>query len=154
MVAEIAARKLFIGPRLKRLRRDLALTQTRMAEDLAVSPSYLNLLERSQRPVTAQILLRLAEAYDVDLRSLGAEGDEQAVLDLAEVLSDPIFRDLAVPRHELTELAGAAPGVVEAMGRLYRSYLEARRREGLAQARVPERDHDTVSDPVGWVRDR
>src|SRR3712207_7980743 len=87
MVAEIAARKLFIGPRLKRLRRDLALTQTRMAEDLAVSPSYLNLLERNQRPVTAQILLRLAEAYDVDLRSLGADGDEQATIELAEILS-------------------------------------------------------------------
>ena len=69
MAGETDSRKLFIGPRLKRLRRDLALTQTRMAEDLGMSPSYLNLMERSQRPVTAQILLRLAEAYDVDLRS-------------------------------------------------------------------------------------
>jgi predicted transcriptional regulator/DNA-binding XRE family transcriptional regulator len=154
MVAEIATRKLFIGPRLKRLRRDLALTQTRMAEDLAVSPSYLNLLERNQRPVTAQILLRLAETYDVDLRSLGADGDEQAAIELAEVLSDPLFRDLTVPRHELTDIAGAAPAVLEAVGRLYRAYLEARRREDLAQARVPDRDDPVASDPVDWVRDR
>src|SRR5919107_4575340 len=97
-------RKLFLGARMKRLRRDLGLTQTRMAEDLGVSPSYLNLLERNQRPVTAQILLRLAEAYDVDLRSLGADGDEQATIELAEVLSDPLFRDVSVPRHELTDL--------------------------------------------------
>ena len=66
-------RKLFLGARLKRLRRDLGLTQTRMAEDLGVSPSYLNLLERNQRPVTAQVLLRLAEAYDLDLKSLSSD---------------------------------------------------------------------------------
>jgi XRE family transcriptional regulator, fatty acid utilization regulator len=154
MAGETDSRKLFIGPRLKRLRRDLALTQTRMAEDLGMSPSYLNLLERSQRPVTAQILLRLAEAYDVDLRSLGAEGDEQAVVELAEVLSDPLFRDLGVPRHELSEVASAAPAVVEAVGRLYGAYREARRREELVQARVPERDDTIASDPVDWVRDR
>ena len=40
-----------------------------MAEDLGVSPSYLNHLERNQRPVTAQVLLRLAETYDIDIRS-------------------------------------------------------------------------------------
>src|SRR3712207_1303765 len=134
MGADIGSRKLFIGPRVKRLRRDMALTQTRMAEDLGVSPSYLNLLERNQRPVTAQVLLRLAEAYDIDLRSLGAEGDEQAVIELAEVLSDPLFRDLTVPRHELADVAGAAPAVVDAVGRLYRAYVEARRRQDLAQA--------------------
>jgi transcriptional regulator with XRE-family HTH domain len=55
-----ADRKLFLGGRLKRLRRDLALTQTAMAGDLGVSPSYLNHIERNQRPVSAQLLLRLA----------------------------------------------------------------------------------------------
>ncbi|WP_139302219.1 helix-turn-helix domain-containing protein, partial [Pseudomonas syringae] len=56
-------RKLFLGARLKRLRRDLSLTQTAMAADLGVSPSYLNHIERNQRPVSAQLLLRLAETY-------------------------------------------------------------------------------------------
>ncbi|MCE3290426.1 MAG: family transcriptional regulator, partial [Caulobacter sp.] len=46
-------KKLFLGGRLKRLRRDLGVTQAAMAEQLKVSPSYLNLLERNQRPVTA-----------------------------------------------------------------------------------------------------
>ena len=66
-------KKLFLGGRLKRLRRDLGVTQARMAEELGVSASYLNLLERNQRPVTAQLLLRLADAYDLDLRSLSAD---------------------------------------------------------------------------------
>ena len=72
-------KKLFLGARLKRLRRELDLTQSRMAEELGVSASYLNLLERNQRPVTAQVLLRLAEAYDLDLRSLTSDGDTAGV---------------------------------------------------------------------------
>jgi transcriptional regulator with XRE-family HTH domain len=48
-----------MGPRLKRLRRELGLTQQAMADDLAISPSYVALLERNQRPFTADLLLRL-----------------------------------------------------------------------------------------------
>ncbi|HWL94856.1 MAG TPA: helix-turn-helix transcriptional regulator, partial [Phycisphaerae bacterium] len=68
--ASSAARKLFIGPRFRRLRRQLSLSQTQMAEELGISPSYVNLIERNQRPVTAQILVKMAEAYDIDLRDL------------------------------------------------------------------------------------
>lgn len=40
-------KKLFVGARIRRLRRELGLTQSAMAEDLGVSPSYLNLIERN-----------------------------------------------------------------------------------------------------------
>lgn len=146
-------RKLFLGARLKRLRRELGLTQTRMAEDLGVSPSYLNLLERNQRPVTAQVLLRLAEAYDLDLKNLSTDQEGGSAGDLAEVLSDQLFRDLGVPRHEIAEVAESAPGVAEAMVRLYRTYLEKRRLSELGAVGRPEDgtfDHPSPSD---WVRD-
>jgi predicted transcriptional regulator/transcriptional regulator with XRE-family HTH domain len=119
-------RKLFLGARLRRLRRDLGLTQSRMAEDLGVSPSYLNLLERNQRPVTAQVLLRLAETYDLDLRSLTADG-EGGGAGLTEVFADPLFQDLAVSRHEVAEVAENAPGVAEAVLRLYQAFADRRR---------------------------
>src|SRR5215510_9910253 len=96
-------KKLFLGVRLKRLRRDLGLTQTRMASDLGVSPSYLNLLERNQRPVTAQVLLRLADAYDLDIKALSAGADTSDVSDLNEVFADRLFADLGIPRHEIAE---------------------------------------------------
>jgi len=73
----LADRKLFIGPRLRRIRRELGQSQTQMAERLGISPSYVNLIERNQRPVTAQILLRMAEVYDVDLRGLAAGDDDR-----------------------------------------------------------------------------
>jgi len=155
-MAATTDRKLFLGPRLKRLRRELGLTQTRMAEDLGVSPSYLNLLERNQRPVTAQVLLRLAEAYDLDLKSLASDPESAGATGLSEIFSDQMFRDLAVPRHELAEVADIAPGVSEAVVRLYRAYLDQRRLAELGTIGRPEEGGATAAStvtPSDWVRD-
>jgi hypothetical protein len=146
-------RKLFLGGRLKRLRRDLALNQTRMAEGLGVSPSYLNHLERNQRPVTARILLRLAEAYDVDLRSFSGESDAAGEADLQEVFADPLFKGLAIPRHEVLDLAENAPGAAEAITRLYRAYAEGRRRAAQAPGPDAPLDGRLALSPLSWVRD-
>jgi XRE family transcriptional regulator, fatty acid utilization regulator len=99
-------RKLYLGGRLRRLRRELGLNQSAMAGELGISPSYLNHLERNQRPVTAQVLLKLAEIYDVELRGFAAEGPAGTGVDqLGEILSDPMFADIGIPRYELLEVA-------------------------------------------------
>ncbi len=150
-----AQKKLFLGARLKRLRRDLGVTQVRMAEDLGVSASYLNLLERNQRPVTAQVLLRLAETYDLDLRSLSSDPQGGGATGLSEVFADQMFRDLGVARHELTEVAENAPGVAEAITRLYRAYLDGRRFGGASAFERPEDSGFSggALTPSDWVRD-
>ena len=66
----MAEQKLFAGHAVRRIRRATGLTQAAMAEVLQVSPSYLNLIERNQRPLTASIMLRLADRYDFDPRTL------------------------------------------------------------------------------------
>jgi predicted transcriptional regulator/DNA-binding XRE family transcriptional regulator len=150
-MTERSERKLFMGARLRRLRRELDLTQARMAEDLRVSPSYLNLIERNQRPVTAQVLLRLADAYELDLRSFSAEAEAAGAASLTEVFADPLFRDLALSRHEVAELVETAPGVGEAVVRLYQAYLDRRR---LSEGEVG--DGHAAGGPVtttDWVRD-
>jgi transcriptional regulator with XRE-family HTH domain len=146
-------KKLFLGGRLKRLRRDLGVTQSRMAENLGVSASYLNLLERNQRPVTAQILLRLADAYDLDLRSLSAD-DPGGGAGLDEVLADKMFADLGVSRHEAAEVAELSPGIAEAMARLYRAYLDRGRLIDLGAFERPDGATPvSSSSPTDWVRD-
>jgi XRE family transcriptional regulator, fatty acid utilization regulator len=142
-------KKLFVGGRLKRLRRELGVTQSAMAAELKVSSSYLNLLERNQRPVTAQVLLRLAEAYDLDLRSLSAdEPDGEA--GLHEVLADKMFADLSISRHEVTDVAEVAPGVAEALVRLYRGYID---RGALIDLGAFETRDGVGASPTEWVRD-
>ena len=48
----MADMKIFAGPRVRRMRNTLGITQTAMAEGLGISPSYLNLIEHNRRKVT------------------------------------------------------------------------------------------------------
>src|SRR3954466_2644360 len=92
--------KLYLGHRIRRLRRDRGLSQTDMAASLGISPSYLNHLERNQRPVTAALLLKLADIYEVDVRSFASSGGTRTGPDeLAEIFSDALLRDIGVPRY-------------------------------------------------------
>lgn len=147
----MAERKLYLGRQLRRLRRELGLNQSAMAAEIGVSPSYLNHLERNQRPVTAGVLLRLAEAYDVDLKSFAAEGGEGTGVDqLAEIFADPMLGGFAVPRYELVEMADNAPAAADAVSRLYAALVEMRRRPAEAGAGG---DEQTALSPQAWVRD-
>ncbi len=56
-------RKILAGARLRKLRNELGLSQVAMAQDLDISASYLNLIERNLRPITAQLLIKLSESY-------------------------------------------------------------------------------------------
>jgi XRE family transcriptional regulator, fatty acid utilization regulator len=104
-----SGKKLFVGPRFRRIRQQLGLSQTQIAEGLGISPSYINLIERNQRPVTAQILLRLAETYDLDLRDLATADEDRFFAELNEIFSDPLFRQIDLPKQELRDLANSAP---------------------------------------------
>lgn len=134
-------RKLFVGARLKRLRLSRALSQTRMAEDLGISVSYLNLIERNQRPLTAAVLLKLAQTYDVDLRAFGGDDGEAVSAELARVFADPLLGGIEASRAELAEVAAAAPGVAQALLRLHAA----------ASAGGPATHPDIEPEPVAEV---
>jgi predicted transcriptional regulator/transcriptional regulator with XRE-family HTH domain len=116
--------KIFAGARLRKLRRERGLTQADAAEALGLSASYLNLLERNQRPVTARVLLALAETFDVDVRAFATESDRQLLADLREAAADPVLCGLELDRIELNEVADSHPRIAEALTRLYHSYRE------------------------------
>ena len=119
----MAERKIFAGPRVRRLRQTLGLTQTAMAEGLAISPSYLNLIERNQRPLTVQLLLRLSSVYKVDLDQLQGEGGGVAA-QLREVFADPLLAGEIPGDQELIEVAEGAPNAAVGIIKLYRAYKE------------------------------
>ena len=133
----------------------MGLSQTQIAEGLGISPSYINLIERNQRPVTAQILLRLAEAYDLDLRDLATADEDRFFAELNEIFSDPLFRQIDLPKQELRDLAELCPGVTHSLQRLYAAYTEARRGETLVAAQMADRDEGTrfEANPIERVRD-
>src|SRR3979411_246306 len=116
-MASDSGKKLFVGPRFRRIRQQLGLSQTQRSEGLEISPSYINLIERNQRPVTAQILLRLAETYDLDLRDLATADEDRFFAELNEIFSDPLFRQIDLPKQELRDLAELCPGVTQSLQR-------------------------------------
>ena len=117
--------KTFIGPRLRRLRVEHGQTQAQMARALGISTSYVNLLEKNERPVSVPVMLKLFELYGIEWRDI-AEDDETAHLaDLRAALADPIFEG---DRPDLTQIRAAlthAPDLALCFLRLHRSYLAA-----------------------------
>ncbi len=118
----MSERKLFAGARLRRLRLAQGVTQTRMAADLGVSVSYLNLIERNQRPLTAAFLLKLAATYNLDLRQLTGEDGDALASELERVFAEPVLAGIDVSRAELAEVAVASPGVAQALLRLHAAH--------------------------------
>ncbi|PZU20301.1 MAG: Cro/Cl family transcriptional regulator [Shinella sp.] len=139
----MAEKKIFAGPRVKRIRASLDLTQTAMAEALGISPSYLNLIERNQRPLTVQLLLKLATVYKVDLDELQGEA-AGAVGHLREIFADPLLAGEVPGEHELVELADAAPNAATALVKLYRAYKEQTARLSDLAALLAQEGHETT----------
>ena len=119
----MADRKIFAGPRIRRIRNTLGLTQTAMAEGLGISPSYLNLIERNQRPLTVQLILKLTSAYHVEAEDLQAEAGA-SIAALKEAFADPLLAGELPGDQELVELAEAAPNAAAGIVKLFRAYRE------------------------------
>ncbi|MGF1605136.1 MAG: short-chain fatty acyl-CoA regulator family protein [Rhodothalassiaceae bacterium] len=119
-------RKLFLGNQVRKLRRSLGLTQAQMAEGLGISASYLTLIERNQRPLTAPLMLRLADAYDVDVRTLAPTADGGTLQSLKELSADPVIAGADLVPSDLTEVAELSPRLAEALARVYEAYKRTR----------------------------
>ena len=104
---------------MRRLRRASGLTQAGLAQALDVSPSYLNLIEANQRPLSAALMLRLAERFDFDPRSLAGTVPGDGAEALRRRLADPMFADLNIDRAQLEDWIASAPDASEAFARLF-----------------------------------
>ncbi|MEO0341919.1 MAG: short-chain fatty acyl-CoA regulator family protein [Pseudomonadota bacterium] len=154
----MAEQKVFAGPRIRRMRNSMGLTQSAMAEQIGVSPSYLNLIERNQRPLTVQVLLKLSSEFDLDLGDLKS-GQGETVPALKEVFSDALLAGELPGVEELYEVADAAPNAANGILKLYRAYRESQERltdlkdvmsegghvTGIQDAKLP---YDEVRDAI------
>ncbi len=125
----MAETALFAGPALRRLRKREGLTQAAMAARLAISPTYLNLIERNQRPLSARVVLQVAEQFDFDPRALRQSETIGGIDGLARRMADERFTDLGIDRDELAEFLAAAPHAAAAFARLYDNAAPAERRD-------------------------
>ncbi len=152
----MAEQKIFAGPRIRRIRNSKGLTQTAMAEGLGISPSYLNLIERNQRPLTVQLILKLASVYKVEPEQLQGEAGS-SISALKEAFADPLLAGELPGDQELIEIAEGAPNAAAAVVKLYRAYREqAKRLSDLSEMLAREGRATALSDtrlPADEVRE-
>ncbi len=145
-------RPIYLGPRLRRLRRELGLTQADMARDLDISGSYVALLERNQRPLTADLLLRIARIYKLDVTKLVGDGGADDGARLAAALKDPIFADIDLQAMEIQDLAINFPGMSEALLRVHTAWREEQLAHAAARSQTSLGSVNPITDPVGEAR--
>lgn len=118
-----------------------------MAERLGLSPSYLNLIEHDQRPLTVKLLLRLGEVFAVDLNRFAGDEETQLAAELAEAFADPALADPAGgTRPDTAELHDFAASSLEAARgviALYRAHRRLRDEVGSLAERL--RDSEFLS---------
>ncbi len=119
-----------LGSKVRALRRRHSLTQVEFARQLGVSSSYVNLIEHNRRPMTANLLIKLARQFKVDVLSFAREGDERLLEHLIECFSDDLFEEQDLTTTEMREFVTHAPSVARAVLGLFEAYRENRESVG------------------------
>lgn len=107
-------RKYFIGQVIRELRDTHNLTQAAFAQKLSISTSYLNQIENNQRHVTANVLLGLAEVFDVNIASLADSDSDRLLADMTEALADPLFKGKQPTARDLKLFTQGTPTIARA----------------------------------------
>jgi XRE family transcriptional regulator, fatty acid utilization regulator len=122
--------KLYVGPKLRLLREQSALTLEACAERLGMSASYLSQIETNQRPVTARVLIALARVFSLDPAEFDVDEEDRLIADLKEASADLLLGAAAPGFTELKLAAATTPALARQFLLLHRAYrgLEQRLR--------------------------
>ncbi len=118
----MAGEKILIGPKLRELRQSRSLTQAKMAGELGVSASYINLIERNQRPASLKFLITLSDAYGLNWRELTRDSQGLALSDLRQITKDTVFGSKLPDIEELRSALDNSPNLVNGFVNIYNAY--------------------------------
>lgn len=118
----MATGKLFIGKKVRELREGCKATQAAFAERIGISTSYLNQIENNQRPVSAAVLLTLAENFKIDIGSISGSDSDRLLSALREALADPVFDAYSPSLQELKLITQNAPSFAHALIASHQAY--------------------------------
>ena len=107
-----------IGPKIRAFRRQLGLQANKLAEDLSISPSYLNLIESGKRKIDGDLLLNVCEKLNIQLSDLTSKTDINLQNTISEILDDTLFEDLDILGPEVKDLVSTNPKIGKAIVRL------------------------------------
>jgi predicted transcriptional regulator/transcriptional regulator with XRE-family HTH domain len=134
-----------LGAKVRALRRRENLTQVQLAEQLGISASYLNLIEANRRPLPANLLIKLAQLFGVEVSAFATDDDGRLVADLTEAFADPVLEGYDLTSVDVRELAVASPEAARAVLGLYRAYQATRAMTDDLSSRL--RDGEALAGP-------
>ena len=149
----MATQKLYAGAKLRELRGRLGLTQRIFSDKLGVSLPYLNQMENNHRPVSASVVLALAQEFGLDVTELTVGEGERLVSDMREALADPVFAKAAPPLADLRLAASNAPALARAFLDLHRAYRQSHERLASLDEALGRDDAGLRASPWEEVRD-
>lgn len=100
------------GTRIRETRRRLGLSQSALAEQAGISPSYLNLIEHNKRGIAGRVLIALARELGVTPADLAEDADAQLIATLSEAAP--------TPETPVTEFVGRFPDWSKLLAQTYR----------------------------------
>lgn len=115
----MAEAPIYAGPAIRRIRKREGLTQAAMAARLGLSPSYLNLLERNLRPLSARVIVQIVDAFDFDPRGLRDDEAIGGIDGLARRLAHERFAEFDIDRQEIADFLSTSPRVAAAFARMF-----------------------------------
>ena len=113
-----------IGPKIKAFRRKLGIQANKLAEQLNISPSYLNLIEGGKRKIDGDLLLKVCQELKIELSDLTTKSDLNLVNDISELLDDQLFEDLDILGPEVKDLVNTNPKIARALIKLGDNYKQ------------------------------
>jgi hypothetical protein len=147
------SQKLYAGVKLREIRGRLSLTQKSFADKLGVSLPYLNQMENNHRPISAAVVLALAQEFGLDVTELTVGESERLVSDMREALADPVFTGGTPPLADLRLAASNAPALARAFLDLHRAYRQSHERLASLDEALGREDAALKPSPWEEVRD-
>ncbi len=107
-----------IGPKIKAFRRQIGMQANKLAEELGISPSYLNLIEKGKRKIDGDLLINVCEKLRIEISDLTSKTDLNLENNISELLSDELFEDLDILGPEVKDLVSTNPKIAKALIKL------------------------------------
>tara|TARA_Y100001949_G_scaffold39156_1_gene31657 strand:+ start:978 stop:2669 length:1692 start_codon:yes stop_codon:yes gene_type:complete len=107
-----------IGPKIKAFRRQLGLQANKFAEQINISPSYLNLIESGKRNIDGDLLIKISKELRVEVSDLTSKAEINLENNISELLDDQLFDDLDILGPEVKDLVNTNPKIAKALIKL------------------------------------
>lgn len=117
-------RRDFTGLKIRTHRKQRGMTQAALAGLAGISPSYLNLIERNRRPVSAALLDRISSGLGIERAVLDDDVERRVVERLDEIGADPVLAGKGLRPAGAEMVVGAHRDWADLIVRLYEHYRD------------------------------